>query len=426
MTVIFKWIFKIIEGSIVSKKLISFVLIFLCLGFSNAYSAIDSSWLVNQQNMNGSFSAENDIALQVQNTFEVLQTLYVTGDISLIDESLALQIVGSSDSTHLVNLIRKIKLKTFTGQSSDVQVAELKKFISKDGGFSSIIGYQSTVLDTALAIQAWAVSGGLLDDDFSFAVGYLLNKQNVDGSWSADTNASSVFITALVSQALQSAQLIYNVTENINDANAYLLSTLQANLATTENYEIALAILSVSPVIADKNTYQFLIDQLSIAQSADDSWGQDIYTTALVLRAFVVNVVNLPLNKNLSSVIEPSSVISAVTGIAVDNLTALPLSGVDVIITLQNGSMQTTTTGVNGGYTLSQLPSGGSTISFSYPGYHTISVSLDLISGVIHKLNPVLISKPQPVPLSLKGRVIAASSGCSGQLIPDTLFKEFS
>ena len=83
---------------IVSKIIVTLFLSLFVL--PNVQAAIDSTWLVNQQNPDGSFNAQKDIGYQMQNTSEVLRTLYAMGDIGLVDENLSLQKINASDSIH--------------------------------------------------------------------------------------------------------------------------------------------------------------------------------------------------------------------------------------------------------------------------------------------------------------------------------------
>ncbi|VAW64912.1 hypothetical protein MNBD_GAMMA09-805, partial [hydrothermal vent metagenome] len=401
----------LLTGTVVSKKI--FILIFTLFIFSNtnANAVVDTSWLVGQQNTDGSFSAQNDISLQTQNTSEALQTLYVTGDIALVDESLAIQFLSVSDFTHLENLVAAIYVNNNAGLDVSGLIVQLKSFINNDdGGFSGIVGYQSTVLSTALAIQALAVSGSLLDNDFSYAVGFLTGRQNTDGSWSSDGNTSSVYITAIASQALQKIQTVFNVTGNINNANNFLLSYLQNNIVSTENFEIALAVLSIAPSTVDKTVYQFLVDQLIAMRNADGSWAQDTYTTALSIRALLSAETGVSADKSLLEVVAPASNISAVTGLVTDNLSGLPLSGALINVRMADGRQVNTLSGQDGRYIISQLSPGNVSIAVSFAGYHSVSASPVLSPGVVHYFNPALLLQPQPVPLNIKGTVVDADS----------------
>lgn len=385
-----------------------FILLFAVV---NAQAAIDSTWLVSQQNPDGSFNAQNDIAYQVQNTSEALQTLYELGDISQIDENLALQIIDVSDSSHLENVVRKIVANKNANLDVSVLVSQLKLFINSDGGFGSIVGYQSTILETALAVQILAVSGGLLDDDFNYAVSYLINRQNTDGSWSSAGNVSSVYITATVSLALQKAQAVFNVSDKINSANIFLANYVQNNIADVETFEIALAILSIAPTTSDKTIYQPLLDRLQITRDVDGSWAQDTYTTALAMRALYIGEQVVPVNEDLSSVVNPGSGISAVTGVITENLTGQVLVGVSVSISTADGANVSTTTDVDGRYTISNLFPGSASVSVDLAGYHTISSTPVLSAGVIYRFNLALVRQPAPVPVDIIGSVVDVDNG---------------
>ncbi|VAW50953.1 hypothetical protein MNBD_GAMMA05-1441, partial [hydrothermal vent metagenome] len=371
-----------------SIKIITFL--FSLLAFVNVQAAVDLSWLVSQQNPDGSFTAQNDIGYQAQNASEVLQTLHLLGDINLVDENLALQIINLSDLAYLENIARGIVAYKNAGIDASVLVAQLKLFINEDGGFGSRIGYQSTVLDTALAVRALAVSGSLLDDDFSYAVSYLIDFQNADGSWAGAGNLSSVYITTSTSLALFKAQTTFNVTDKINAANAFLIDHIQNNIADIETFEVALAVLSIAPTTSDKVPYTFLVDRLLQTRDVDGSWTQDIYTTALAMRALYLNEQVVPVNEDLSSVVTSGSSISAVTGVITDGLSGQVLSGAIVSVTTADGNNTNAVTDVDGRYAISNLFPGSASISVDLAGYHTATAAPVLLAGVIHRFNPAL------------------------------------
>jgi len=386
-------------------------LLFLLLVAVNTHAAIDSSWLLNQQNPDGSFIAANDIASPAQSTSEVLQTLYASDEISLVDENLALQVIDALDSNHLENIVRKISAYKNANKDISALVAQLKLFANADGGFGSSVGYQSTVLDTALAMQALAAAGYFLDDDFSYALAYLIDRQNADGSWSSTGNVSSVFITATASLALQEAQAVFDVTGKIAAANIFLLDYTQNNIADIEIFEIASAVISVAPTTSDKTSYQFLLDRLLVTRDIDGSWAQDIYTTALAMRALYIAGQVVPVSEDLSSVINPGSSISAVTGVVTDNLSAQVLAGVTVNIATADGSNASAITDADGRYIISNLLPGAASVSVEFAGYHAVSATPVLSAGVIHHFNPVLAQQPQAVAVNVIGNVLDEVTG---------------
>ncbi len=397
-------------GISVSKKIITLLVVSL-LAFVNVHAEIDSTWLVDQQNLNGSFSAVNDLGYPAQNTSEALLTLYALDDINLVNESLGLQIINDSDSIHLENIIRKILVNKKASQNTDLLITQLKSFINFDGGFGSRVDYQSTILDTALATQAWATSNALLGDEFGYAVGYLTSRQNGDGSWSSAGNESSIYATAMASLALQKAQSIFDVTDKINTANSYLINNIQNNIAGIETFEIALAVLSIAPTTSDKTTYQFLLDRLQLTRDIDGSWSQDTYSTALAMRALSLSEQDVPVDNDLSSVVQPGSSISAVTGVITDSLTGQVLAGVSINIGTEDGNNTSATTGADGSYVISNLFPGEATVTVDLSGYRTATASPTLIAGIIQRFNPVLAQQPLPVPVNIIGSVIDADTG---------------
>ncbi len=396
-------------GICVSKKTIIFFASFFV--FFNTQAAVDTTWLVGQQNQNGSFTAANDLGYSVQNTSEALRTLYALDDINLIDENMGLQIIDASDSIHLENVVRKIFSNKNANQSTNILISQLQSFINFDAGFSSIAGYQSTVLDTALAVQAWAISGALLGDDFGYTIGYLTARQNIDGSWSSAGNESSVYVTAMVSLALQEVQSVYDITDKINAANNYLINTAQNNIADIETFEVALAVLSIAPTTSDKTTYQFLLERLQSTRDIDGSWVQDVYSTALAMHALYLGEQVVPAGDDLSSVVKPGSNISAITGMVTDSLTSQVLEGVSVSISMFDGSNANTTTGADGSYVISNLLPGGASVTVDLVGYRSVTASPVLVAGVIQRFNPALAQQPQPVPIDIIGSIVDADTG---------------
>lgn len=243
--------------------------------------------------------------------------------------------------------------------------------------------------------------------DVSSLIAILVPLQNPDGGWGLSSSyiVSDPLDTSLALQTLKAVN--YSDQTVISNAIAYLLSTQNpdggfgsggVNPAPTSTvFETALSYIALVGVITDNTVLGNAINYLTSTQSPDGSWLQDPYSTALALRA-------LYLSENKPTTPPPPDK-GTVTGKVVDASTNQPLAGVSVV----SGQLSVTTTNT-GEFTLSDIPAGSQTITFSLNGYTTATVTVNIIAGSIINLGTIPLSA-SPTTGIIKRTVTDASNG---------------
>ncbi|MBV8062184.1 MAG: hypothetical protein JOY51_01235, partial [Nevskia sp.] len=158
-----------------------------------------TQWLSGTAQPNGSYSLVNDISTPFQSTAEALRTFGTLGSFPNTAPAAA-QFLAAEPYQNTENLSRLIINDVATGQDPSGATTLLMTYQdSATGGFGELPGFQPTVLDTAFALEALALSGNLSSQSAGYAVGFLQQQQASDGSWSETDgdNLPSVYLTAL-------------------------------------------------------------------------------------------------------------------------------------------------------------------------------------------------------------------------------------
>ena len=120
------------------------------------------------------------------------------------------------------------------------------------------------------------------------------------------------------------------------------------------------------------------------------------------------------------SATQPLPTTGTVIGKVVDALTNQPLGGVSVI-----SSQLSATTTDTGAFTLSNVPSGNQTITFSLTGYATALASVNIAAGAINNLGDIFLSA-NPTTGIIKGTVTDEANGQPLSGVTITLTGSFS
>ena len=381
-------------------RFFSFLLFFFSFLIPYTAYADGISWLETQVNADGSYANTIDVSFPAQSTAEVLRTYHLLSEElqpGVID---ARAFIGMQGDEKTEILSRKIIALVEAGWDATALVAKLLLLQNKDGGFGDQKGYQSRVIDTAFALNALGIaqsSGG--SDAIGNAVSYLLREQSSDGGFShSSVNNSSVYETALASIALQNFRFNFNLTAAIDGASNYLTTNQQAAGGWGSVWETAYALLALIPVTSDVQTYQGAVDGLKTAQGADGSWNQDVYETALALRALYTAQNTIPSESGKATV----------AGLIRDNQSNTVISGAIVTVTTQSQNVYSATTDSDGKYVIKNIPPGEVTLSVSADNYSTISATGILVASQILTYSPGMIAHPQPQTITLTGVVVDA------------------
>lgn len=129
---------------------------------------------------------------------------------------------------------------------------ELEGMQNFDAGFGELLGYQSTVLDTAYGLEALFYADKSTTLLVSESIAYLLNRQAADGSWSDGSNTSSIFITATVTATLEKYRNVYSLNDALIRATDYLLLQRGIFGEIGNIFETALSVIAIAPMVFDK------------------------------------------------------------------------------------------------------------------------------------------------------------------------------
>jgi len=232
------------------------------------------TWLYDHQNPDGSWGG---FGLEPLTTHEVLATIRAL----------------AGENSHYragIDWFEKYQPTNLDYQARRVMVglgspAKLIGQQNPDGGFGFRVGYSSSILETALALQAIGRC-----EAGSLAVGYLLSNQGTNGGWGYfSDDQERIFTTCQVLKALYSYKDEDWVNPSIQFALSFLLEHQNPDsgfgIEGSTIYETGLAweVLKLYQIgeEARKKAYGYL----SRRQLANGSWDDDPYLTALALRA---------------------------------------------------------------------------------------------------------------------------------------------
>jgi subtilase family serine protease len=346
------------------------------------------SYLTSSQIPDGSWRAGSSLVETTTTTVTVLETqklLNLTGDTAYSTGASWLQGQSMQGVDPIAGRIRALSL---TGGSVD---ALIPLFNPLSGAWGGDIEYETNNLDTSLALQALKAANYPGQSVIFQSLSYLITTQNADGGWGfTKDDDSSVFVTAHVLRTLAQYKTEFLAEPQVNKAVAFLLSRQNPDGGFGSDastvYETALAFIAVvesgqtgAPQVAP---LQNAINYLTASQSANGSWNDDPYSTALALQALARVKPDLTLaasDINVSPATPAAGNSVAVTA-AIRNAGLDTAAGVTVRLT-DNGATVAE-------QTISAISSGGTAqASFTIPaitpyGDHNLSVVIDPANGV--------------------------------------------
>lgn len=272
---------------------------------------------------------------------------------------------------------------------------------ASDNGWGGLAGYGSTLLDSSLALQAFAAQGYTNVTVIAPSVGYLVSKQNPDGGWGfVSGNSSQSYTTALALKALSGYASQYALNTPIQNAVNYLLSqqTAPGNWENTV-YLTALAYIGLHDFIPQEPTASAVKNVLASRQLPNGSWGDDPYQTALAIRALFI-AGTLPANPTLA----------IIQGRVVDAQTGQPLGGVAVDLT--GPTAKSRVTAGDGLFEFRDLAPGSYTVTISLTNYQLLTTATQVAAGQTVLLGTLqMIKVPNTTTGTVKGTVTDAGTG---------------
>ena len=368
---------------------------------ASAGTAEGLGWLMSQQNTDGGFgSTPTSLVAPVQSTAEVLKAYQALGQQAQSSYAPALNYLNADTEVNTEFLARKIVINAQGGADVSTLLNTLLTHQNSDGGFGDQPGYESSVLDTALALEALASANQATSQSASAAVGYLLYYQQASGVWADGENDPSVYLAALSMRALWPYRHVYlQVPAVLTQAQNFLLASRDASGSWGETFNTALALTALIPYLPDLTAVTDSINQLQAAQLANGSFDNDPYTTALALQALYL--VSLP---------QTNPDYAQIKGRVIEAQTGLPLSGVTV--TLAGAASRVAVTAGDGVFEFLNLPAGSYSINITLSNYAPLATATTARFGQTIDLGALLLTKATGASTgTIKGIVTDAATG---------------
>jgi len=250
----------------------------------------------------GEFTADELRKTYIRDTLEAAKTLQAVNSIPVSEYQSTLDWLEFTRFNSAGQLAQKVQILSNAGKDVSQTTPSLLETRNSDGGFGGAKGYPlSNILDTALALQALKAANYTDANILYQAVNYLITNQNMDGGFGFTSGGvSNAYVTAYVVRALSAYSSTFDVKASITKASAYLLTKQNPDggfgSSPSNAYETALSIISLTESGQGSSTaLQNGINYLSTTQSANGSWNDDPYSTALALQALANVKPNLSL-----------------------------------------------------------------------------------------------------------------------------------
>lgn len=377
-------------------------------------------WLDVQQKSDGAITAPKEVATDFQATAEAASVfgLFDYGAANL--HSALTYLAAAPEPLNTEYLSRLTILQNIAGQDAQAAINQLLARQNANGGFGHQLGFDSTPIDTAYALNALVASGGAGAGVVSPALSYLVAEQNGDGGYSVSYDGpSSVPVTSLVVIALKHYLFSYNISGPLNEAIDYLYSQQEADGAWGDNWETALALRALVPVTTDVSRYGNSATLLAATQSIEGDWDESPYATAIALAVVhLLRTVTVPADPSKATII--GKLVSA------DSLAAISGATIEV-----SGSSVSPDIGENGSFTIANLEPATYQLTYRAPGYLSAVQSVSVSQGQLANVGTIRLNV-SPTTAQLSGQVRDASTGApiAGALIEidlgDTSLTTFS
>ncbi|HDP89745.1 MAG TPA: hypothetical protein ENN42_07305, partial [Thioalkalivibrio sp.] len=329
--------------AVFSALSLAWLLLAISLGATAHANEAAAQWIETQALADGSLATAAEPASRYQSTAEALLALDWQ---SAAVTSSATSYLAAQATTTTESLTRRITIAVKAGEPADTLVADLLAHQNNDGGFGEAQGYHSTALDTALALEALAITDRRGTAPAVRALEYLLSVQSSDGGYHpAAGEPGAAYVTATVLRAANHFRTDYNISTVISRAIAFLDVERQAGASWRDHWETASALLALAPAGADTLLLAEASDALRAGQQANGSWNDSVYVTALAMRALAA----------LEDMPPPPPVNEgAVSGRVLDANNGQPVIGA----TLRTSTGLETTAAMDGSFALAGLSAG--------------------------------------------------------------------
>ena len=367
------------------------------IAHANVTQAVD--YLATQQSTDGSFHNTDTQSTPFQATSETVRSLDFVAASGQVDIVAAQDLLNTTDVRNTEYLSRLLVNTDSSSPNQQLIIDQLLQHQNDDGGFGDYPGYDSTVLDTSQALEALSEVGQQISA-IQPAVVFLLTAQSVNGSWSDGSNADSIYVTALTMRALWHYKTVFSdVAVAVSNAKDFLLATRLNTTGLWPNlFESALSLIALVPNATEFSQVESILTELRNQQSTNGSWDDDVYTTALALRALASQPTPLPTPVTTGSI----------SGSVINNVTGQPIANTDVSL---NGTAISTTTDIAGAFLFDGLDASSYSINLNAAGYSQLSLSnITVQAGVVNALGNISLTS-LPTTGVMTGQLLDSATG---------------
>ncbi|MDD2852635.1 MAG: carboxypeptidase-like regulatory domain-containing protein [Desulfuromonadaceae bacterium] len=324
------------------------------------------SYLTSSQNPDGTWDTGTSQAETTAATISVLETLKLLNQTAGAPYTSGVSWLQAQSPLSVDYIAQRLHALGLADVNTLIPSADMTK-----GGWGGDSGYETNPLDTSHALQTLKSANYTDLTTINAALAYLTGNQKPDGGWGfTQGDDSNVYITAIVSATLQQFPQMTALATAVNKATTYLLAQQIADGGFGSVYETALAYSALVAVSTNNAALTNAVNYLTTTQSANGSWNDDPYSTALALKA-------LYLSENKPSPPPPPPAGGKITGTVIDKITGQKVAGVAVVLdssNLINGS-----TDSSGSFTLSDIPAGSQKVNFSLTGYAATNATATVV-----------------------------------------------
>lgn len=263
------------------------------------------AWLVTHQNGDGSWTANGGLA--VQSTSAALDALANAGIKQGSIYSAGQAWLTNADAASVDSLARKTVALFRSGANIAPLAAQLLAQRNDNyKAWGAYTKYQASFPDSALAVDVFLVTGQAYADT-GYTLGYITSKQNADGGWPYVSTALGAPVSRLIPAAYNVMALGrarskgWGVDAALTNGVNWLVGQAKTDGSFAEDslaavgspLETTLAYLALVQAKAANNaaaaaaqtTIDNALNALVNSQSADGSWTQNPFATALALQA---------------------------------------------------------------------------------------------------------------------------------------------
>lgn len=231
---------------------------------------------------------------------------------------------------------------------------------------------------------------------------------NATGNYSLSTLVPGSYTLQISGVNYQTASQAITIQSNTSTTTNLILQPIPGNVSgAVINAQTSLALSGVTVTLSQGSTVIATTVTNGLGNYSFTNVVPGSYTAAASLTNFTTSSQSITVNPNASIIqnfsLQPQS--GTVSGQIISNLTSAPLNGVTVQALQGSTVIATTTTDVNGNYTLSLSP-GSYTIKTNLTNYQSINQAATVQSNVTTTLNFSLV----PVPGNISGTVTSLST----------------